>query len=104
MKTLVISICRSPLELPNLDENDRNSIDKMLSDENSDQLREENLTILFWKVISKTRQVLKLQLDKIRDRRKIDFKPDLSANDIFSSMTPSSTSLLLIPIVALISP
>ena len=69
MKTLPISLFRSPLELPNLDENDRNSIDKMLSDENSDQLREENLTILFWKVISKTRQVLKLQLDEFRATR-----------------------------------
>ena len=60
---------RSPLELPNLDENTINHIDKFLSDENSDQLREESLKKLFWKVRSKTREVLKLQLDEFRATR-----------------------------------
>lgn len=66
---IVHCLFRSPLELPNLDENDRNSIDKKLSDENSDQLREDILNKLFWKVIQKTRHVLKHQLDEFRATR-----------------------------------
>ena len=40
-----------------------------MSDENSDQLREDILNKLFWKVIQKTRHVLKHQLDEFRATR-----------------------------------
>ena len=60
---------RSPLEIPNLDEGTIHPIDRFLSDENADQLREESLKRLFWKVRSKTRQILKLQLDDFRATR-----------------------------------
>ena len=60
---------RSPLEIPNLDESTIHHIDRFLSDENSDQLREDSLKKLFWKVISKTREILKLQLDDFRATR-----------------------------------
>ena len=52
----------SPLELPNLEDGILSigaGIDKFLSDESSDQLREESLLKLFWKARSRARDVLK---------------------------------------------
>ena len=47
-------ICRSPLELPNLDSGVIRHIDNFLAEENS-ELREESLLKLFWKVRSRAR-------------------------------------------------
>ena len=50
------------LELPNLEDGVLrigNGIDKFLSEENPDQLREESLLKLFWKARSRARDVLK---------------------------------------------
>ena len=62
-------VVASPLELPNMEVNTIEQICNFLSDDNTDQLREENLKKLFWKVISKTRKVLKVQLDEFRATR-----------------------------------
>eukprot|EP00092_Neocalanus_flemingeri_P029208 GFUD01031705.1.p1 GENE.GFUD01031705.1~~GFUD01031705.1.p1 ORF type:complete len:1324 (-),score=443.62 GFUD01031705.1:1464-5210(-) len=59
---------RSPLELPNLDSGVIHHIDKFLAEENS-ELREESLLKLFWKVRSRARDILKVQLDDFRAKR-----------------------------------
>jgi len=59
---------RSPLELPNLDSGVIHHIDKFLAEETS-ELREESLLKLFWKVRSRARDILKLQLDDFRAKR-----------------------------------
>jgi hypothetical protein len=59
---------RSPLELPNLDSGVIHHIDKFLAEE-STELREESLLKLFWKVRSRARDILKLQLDDFRAKR-----------------------------------
>merc|ERR1719318_1376792 len=61
-------VSRSPLELPNLDSGVIHHIDKFLAEENS-ELREESLLKLFWKVRSRARDILKLQLDDFRAKR-----------------------------------
>ena len=62
----------SVLELPNLEDGNLRigvGIDKFLSEESSDQLREESLLKLFWKARSRARDVLKVQLDDFRAKR-----------------------------------
>jgi len=59
---------RSPLELPNLDSGVIRHIDNFLAEENS-ELREESLLKLFWKVRSRARDILKVQLDDFRAKR-----------------------------------
>jgi len=58
----------SPLELPNLDSGVIHTIDKFLAEESSD-VREESLIKLFWKVRSRARDILKVQLDDFRAKR-----------------------------------
>ena len=56
----------SPLELPNLEDGVVGvgvGIDKFLSEESSDQLREESLLKLFWKARSRARDVLKGEIE-----------------------------------------
>ena len=59
-------IPNSPLELPNLEDGVVGvwvGIDKFLSEESSDQLREESLLKLFWKARSRARDVLKGEIE-----------------------------------------
>lgn len=57
----------SPLELPNLEAQVINHIDNFLSEEQNE--REESLLKLFWKVRSRARDILKVQLDDFRAKR-----------------------------------
>ena len=61
---------KSPLELPHLDENIINNIDKLLSDtDNPEQLNQHDLQKVFFSSRSKARDILKFQLDDFRAKR-----------------------------------